>query len=301
MENKVLLYNKEEYKTYISELTEHKQKLEFNACDNLYSKLNQFYKEVIYYFDINYCLVINEALYYKDIKDYDKYLSELTKQLIKDIQIKKDSLKEVIVSRNEEKLTVNSYSSYLYNMTIVELLMNLYNKINSGYKEIQELLNRIETIKKDSLCDIYNEMKSIIDDLGVEEFIDDIFEPNVIKYDVYLKEKIKPETYEILEKFNCIEKLKLIKYPSLISVDLYDLVTFFSDSKIVKIIDGDNTIELNNEPPKNMFFIYFVNKEITVNEVYDMVKQLSTTYNITEEKIIAVYQGKEKIFAILTA
>ena len=186
-------------------------------------------------------------------------------------------------------------------MTIVELLMKLYNQINSGYKEIQELLNRIETIKKDSLCDIYNEMKSIIDDLGVEEFIDDIFEPNVIKYDVYLKEKIKPETYEILEKFNCIEKLKLIKYSSLISVDLYDLVVFFSDSKIVKIIDGDNTIELNNEPPKNMFFIYFVNKEITVKEVYDMVKQLSTTYNITEEKIIAVYQGKEKIFAILTA
>ena len=47
MENKVLLYNKEEYKTYISELTEHKQKLEFNACDNLYSELNQFYKEVL--------------------------------------------------------------------------------------------------------------------------------------------------------------------------------------------------------------------------------------------------------------
>ena len=160
MKNKVLIYNKDDYTSYISKLDNFQKQKEFNILDNLYSKLNAFYNDLKYYFDIHYCLEINDAIYYNEVNE--SYLSNLINKYNNDIKIKQEHFLILLNYHNDNKLKSNSLSYLLHNNNINEVLTIIYDYINNKINEIKELLNKLQSINYKTINDLYKGIKNII-------------------------------------------------------------------------------------------------------------------------------------------
>ena len=73
-----------------------------------------------------------------------------------------------------------------------------------------------------------------------------------------LKLIISNESYEVLSKYKCIEKIqKIINDHQFYMGDFFDLTCFFRKTTVVKIIKNQEEININDIKPNQMFFIDF--------------------------------------------
>ena len=79
------------------------------------------------------------------------------------------------------------------------------------------------------------------------------------------KDIVSKETFEILEKYQCIDKIqKLLDEHGTIPYDLFDIASFFKDVVVVRIIKDDIEIIINDIPCNQMVFIDFSFKSIYI-------------------------------------
>ena len=75
------------------------------------------------------------------------------------------------------------------------------------------------------------------------------------------KEILSSETYEVLSKYNCFEKIqKVLDNHRICACDFFDFVCFFRNSKVAIIIKNQKEIIINDIQPNQIFIIDFREK-----------------------------------------
>lgn len=334
MVNKNLLEfpSKLEYIKYLKTLSNEEKEREFNVCDNLYSELFYRLRKGTETFNVEYRLKALDDIYYQKISDYQKYIVDYIEQIKKYLtKYYLEYIKEVPTHINTNKLMVNSYSYLISceNKTYEEAILILYDKItnefNTGvfdrfkylYSEVNRIcdnfLNDLRVYKTEEMIyglildtsDIFSSLFDIELAFNQEtlEFIvqtlTNYFEMiSLEKIDLqnFFKNHLEKENYEQLKKYNCLNKIALYLMTSFVSVDLSDILHCFKNKKIMKIIDGDKEIILNDTlTVDNILYIRFVLDSSNVyKEVTDKYYSIYKEYDSAVEVLPGFCYGNPK-------
>ncbi len=297
-----------------------------NVIDSTLIDLDKKTWHLINFIDVETRIEILDDLYYDNIKDYKQYIYEklevIEKYLDNDIS---KYINELFNLKNETQeindkryIRVPLTDKEALRNTIIEVCESLM-EFKKEYLEywnffgspsrpyayqvmkllVQDLKKYISKVKidlqenkdyKKILIEIANDLKIML-----EEATGLIIDTNKI-----FKENISQEHYKILEQYNCLEKIGLIKYPSIYSIDLADVCYFFKNTKILKIIDGEKEYLINEGKPNK---IYIVNlrkdfDELGFNELEDDLNKDVEYYNC-DDCVVDVKKGNNKKLIIL--
>ena len=320
-------FNKDELRTYLDSLTFDELCSCVNAIDHSLTELDRIVSELIYYIDIDIRIRILDDLYNRNINDYRMYLMNLVKQInnyfedniykyfnehileptcynnTKEIQYKHYIRVPLIDKETITDYILAVYSSALkcdvkelkywhffntpcrpYSYPVIKLLDKEMNKI---VMEIEEQLTEDNIDYEKYLSEISEKIKLVLE-INTELIIDtkEIFKSN-----------LSLENYQILEKYNCLEKIGLCKYPSIWPVDFADAFGFFKDSKILKIIDGDKEYKINEGNPEKLFIVRICFNS-TIKDSYEFFLEMRRKYQCDGDNIIIEYEGEDKLLVI---
>lgn len=107
------------------------------------------------------------------------------------------------------------------------------------------------------------------------------------------KDIVSKETLEILEKYQCIDKIqKLLDEHGTFPIDLFDVASFFKDVVVVKIIKDDTEITINDIPCNEMFFIDLSFKSFTESD--KKLEEYANRFNVNPEDVLAGFYDENK-------
>jgi hypothetical protein len=307
MKNVLQFKCQEEVINYLNTLSQEELKQEFNIIDNLYSKLYHFlYSIVLEIFTKYYDKPLDDICFNK-IENYEKYIEEYLIDFSKYIDSISKDLKEFVFCVNKEKLMINSKSYLLKedNSNIKEVIIEIYGKIinddyNGTYNQLVLLVNKLKRhiecynylkSEKRNYLSSFSEFFENINRLSYNRESLEIIVNDALKITEIISEEIilrkhdfktllSKENYEILEKYNLINKLAIILYSPIIGIDMVDLSNAFKGKKISKIIDNNIEREFNKtEENTNIIYLLGSKREDVLSIIYDKINQLERKYN----------------------
>ena len=110
--------------------------------------------------------------------------------------------------------------------------------------------------------------------------------------DVY-NDIMSKETIDILEKYQCIDKIeKVLDEHGICPCDLFDMACFFKDTIVVKIIQNNVETSINDIPCNQMFFIDFKSKTLegSLKKKDDYVNK----FNLQGQNVIYEFYNEDK-------
>ncbi len=110
---------------------------------------------------------------------------------------------------------------------------------------------------------------------------------------------VSKETLEILERYQCIDKIqKLLDEHGVFPIDLFDVASFFKDVVVVKIINDNTEITINDIPCNQMVFIDFSFKSFTESD--KKIEEYANRINVHRENVLAgLYDENKSDFVLL--
>ena len=229
--------NIKQYKVYLHQKLEIIEKL-LDECVNYLNEL----------FTLNY--EVNKNNYYNYINisldDKEKLINNIADVCSSLMEFKKDDL----INWNLFSSPKNPYS--------YQVIKLLNNDLKEYIEDMRKLL-QVNSDYKNVLLEFTKYLKKLL-----EEDTNLIIDSNSI-----FKDKLSFEQYEILERYNCLEKIGLIKYPSYVSFDLSDVVYFLENCQILRIIDCGQEIIINEGQPDKLIRIALRSDydELGLNEI----------------------------------
>ncbi len=106
-----------------------------------------------------------------------------------------------------------------------------------------------------------------------------------ISFNEVCKTILSSETYEVFNKYNCFEKIqKVIDNHKIYPGDFFDLACFFHKTTVVRIINDQKEIIINDIKPNEMFFIDF--KFESFSRTKKKQKEYASIFNIDDSDIV---------------
>lgn len=331
MNNKNLLnyVNREEYLKYLRTLEEDELLKEFNKADNLIKEVYYEFREIVNRFNLEYRIKVLDDIHHQTIKDYKEYINNYLNNLI--VFLEQDyfsKIQSILNYVNEDKLMVNSYSYliscenksveevilYIYDMIKSELGMGIYDRFKYLYGELKRIYNSylFNYGINDSMTDL-NSLNLFFFDIRPGKYNQKALEylvktlTDLIEYISYEKvdyqgifgEYIDKYNYDILRKYNCLNKLSLLLKETLVGIDFIDIVSCFENQKIKKIIDGNEEINLEEANDiTTILYIKFFKEDLELNSIWEDIEKLRGKYNCSDV-ITGVRTGEPKDFLLL--
>lgn len=252
-----------------------------NIIESILINIDKITWKLVSFIDVEIRIEILDELYYDNIKDYKQYIYEKLNQIEKylDNDINEDINKVFSLNNQIDNINYKTYinMSLIDKESIINNILEIFKALNEFKKEYLKAWNLFQSPRKPYA---YKVMKLLINDLkeyilkvkidletnnNYKELLIDMSKilKNILKEDTELiidmieifKENISQINYKILDEYNCIEKIGLFKYPSFCSIDLSDVLYFFKNSQIIKIIDKGKENIINEGNPNIVFYI----------------------------------------------
>lgn len=175
-------------------------------------------------------------------------------------------------------------------MNYKELKVSYYDAVVNLYISLNMVIRKhINNISEDKVKDIIDEVITAAEDY-TEVYI--IFEH-------IFRKQLTTEQYNILYKYNLLEKLKqLATEVSIVGFDLSDIINCFKNAIITKIIDNGEEIVLSNKRSNQLIFVKYA-KDCKIPVFYDRLKFYKQKYAPSiDDCLIGLYTGEDSEFVI---
>lgn len=106
------------------------------------------------------------------------------------------------------------------------------------------------------------------------------------------KKILSSETYEVLRKYECFEKIqKVLDEPLICPCDFFDFVYFFRNTKVTRIIKDQKEIIVNDTQPNQIFMIDYRGESFP--NIGKKQKEYINKYNLGDCDMIAEAYDKD--------
>lgn len=175
-------------------------------------------------------------------------------------------------------------------MNYKELKVSYYDAVVNLYISLNMVIRKhINNISEDKVKDIIDEVIT-----AAEEYTE-----VYIIFEHIFREQLTTEQYNILYKYNLLEKLKqLATEVSIVGFDLSDIINCLKNAIITKIIDNGEEIVLSNKRSNQLIFVKYA-KDCKIPVFYDRLKFYKQKYTPSiDDCLIGLYTGEDSEFVI---
>lgn len=327
IKNVLEFINKESFIEYLDTLSEKELELEFNLCDNLEKEVFHLLQNAVKNIFISFYCDQLDDIYLNKIDNLNEYCLNYFNNFSLYLDSLSADINKLSKYNNTEELKVNSFSYlitcenksikeviiYIYDMLLTDNfdkmypVKGLYNRllllVSTLKEKINEYLSQLNNgcdnnNCKSELINNNNNFNNIIETLfNLSEDISSIHFNSKRRF----KELMNPSSFEILEKYNLINKLSLMLMNPLYGIDTRDIADVFNESKISKIIMNGKEIFINPIDEYTTIFNLMFNKEnISFTDIEEKNKQLRLEYKEDVDILYGlVYREDSEVIIIL--
>lgn len=331
IKNLLLFKDKIEFIEYLNSLSNQELELEFNLSDNLYSKTYNLLENIVIQIFTDFYDRPLDDICYKKIDNYKEYYLGYLNDFLNYLNRVTNDVFDLSNYANTEKLKVNSISYLigLDNRDIKDVIIYAYDRIlNEEYDGLYDrliiLINKLKKMIKKNLQELernddYEEIiwasldetnriydfpcdqESLKKRLDLFMNLTELISCIKINYQEKLEKLIDNDTYQILEKYNMINKLSIMPVRSIIGIDYYDIADMFKNSKIIKIMDNQEEILFKQTDTCTGILYLKTTKDCNISAVLEKSEKLREQYskNNDIDVLYGLKYGKEREIIII--